>query len=311
MLNNIRNIQTKFLLAVLPSVFITAFVFTILGACYSFQEKKQQRLKAIENYAKAQSFAIGDMLWSLRHEELEIYLKGMLEHPFISGISVNVSGSDRLFQLGLLMDEGSINDSYVVRMPIIHQSDPDKTRLGNLFVCMEPSSVIMAIVPTVFWECAMTLLLASIIIVGVIFAYRRTVGIPLKTFLGHIQNFQRDQATMANETVPVSSKDELGQVIEAYNVMVIKVIDKTNELENANVRLKTINEDLEKALTQVKQLSGLLPICAHCKKIRDNKGYWNQIESYIRDHSEAEFSHGICQECAKKYYPDMDLYGDD
>ena len=68
---------------------------------------------------------------------------------------------------------------------------------------------------------------------------------------------------------------------------------------------------LEIALSKVKKLSGLLPICCICKKIRDDKGYWNQIEAYIRDHSEAEFSHGICQECAKKHYPDRDIYGDE
>jgi len=62
---------------------------------------------------------------------------------------------------------------------------------------------------------------------------------------------------------------------------------------------------LQKALTEVKQLSGLLPICASCKKIRDDKGYWGQIESYISDHSEAEFSHGICPDCMKKLYPDF------
>ncbi len=62
---------------------------------------------------------------------------------------------------------------------------------------------------------------------------------------------------------------------------------------------------LQKALTEVKQLSGLLPICASCKKIRDDKGYWNQIESYIRNHSEVEFSHGICPECMRKLYPDL------
>jgi hypothetical protein len=62
-------------------------------------------------------------------------------------------------------------------------------------------------------------------------------------------------------------------------------------------------EDLQNALARVKLLSGLLPICSSCKKIRDDKGYWNQIESYIREHSEAEFSHGICPDCAKKLYP--------
>ena len=63
-------------------------------------------------------------------------------------------------------------------------------------------------------------------------------------------------------------------------------------------------DNLKKSLTKVRQLSGLLPICASCKKIRDDKGYWNQIETYIRDHSEAEFSHGICPECSKKLYPE-------
>lgn len=67
-------------------------------------------------------------------------------------------------------------------------------------------------------------------------------------------------------------------------------------------------EELKKAISEIKQLSGMLPICSHCKKIRDDKGYWSQIESYIRDHSDAEFSHGICPECAKRHYPEFDLY---
>jgi len=53
---------------------------------------------------------------------------------------------------------------------------------------------------------------------------------------------------------------------------------------------------------KVKTLRGLLPICSHCKKIRDDKGYWNQIEKYIHEHSEADFTHGICPECAKKFF---------
>jgi uncharacterized PurR-regulated membrane protein YhhQ (DUF165 family) len=69
-------------------------------------------------------------------------------------------------------------------------------------------------------------------------------------------------------------------------------------------RDKVIRE-LQKAMAEVKTLRGFLPICSHCKKIRDDKGYWNQIESYLRDHSEAEFSHSICPDCRKKYYPDL------
>jgi hypothetical protein len=63
--------------------------------------------------------------------------------------------------------------------------------------------------------------------------------------------------------------------------------------------------ELQKALSEIKTLSGLLPICASCKKIRDDSGYWNQIESYIRDHTEAEFSHSLCPICAEKLYGDL------
>ena len=61
-------------------------------------------------------------------------------------------------------------------------------------------------------------------------------------------------------------------------------------------RKKSIKE-LKEALANIKTLSGLLPICSHCKKIRDDKGYWNKIEGYIQKHSTAQFSHGICPEC--------------
>jgi hypothetical protein len=92
--------------------------------------------------------------------------------------------------------------------------------------------------------------------------------------------------------------------IFAIIVGTIIFIKLTNPLIN-NLN-KTVAE-LEEALANVNQLSGLLPICASCKKIRDDKGYWTQIEAYIRDHSEAEFSHSICPDCVKKLYGDLNI----
>ena len=63
-------------------------------------------------------------------------------------------------------------------------------------------------------------------------------------------------------------------------------------------------EELQSALAEIKTLQGILPICASCKKIRDDKGYWQHVEMYVRDHSEAEFSHGLCPECARTLYPE-------
>ena len=77
--------------------------------------------------------------------------------------------------------------------------------------------------------------------------------------------------------------------------------------KEAEAESQRLLEELKQALHKVKQLRGLLPICSSCKKIRDDKGYWKQIESYIQEHSEAEFSHGICPECAKALHPDLAL----
>jgi len=63
--------------------------------------------------------------------------------------------------------------------------------------------------------------------------------------------------------------------------------------------------ELQRALAEIKTLRGIVPICASCKKIRDDAGFWQQVEVYVRDHSEAEFSHGICPECMKKLYPEF------
>jgi PAS domain S-box-containing protein len=81
-------------------------------------------------------------------------------------------------------------------------------------------------------------------------------------------------------------------------------IDITKRKEIEADREKLISK-LQDALKKIKTLRGIIPICAACKKIRDDKGYWNQIEIYLREHSEADFSHGICPECVKKLYPDF------
>ena len=98
------------------------------------------------------------------------------------------------------------------------------------------------------------------------------------------------------------------RVLSLANIALQKEIDERKRIEKE--REKLISE-LQMAMDEVKKLSGFLPICSSCKKIRDDEGYWNQIESYIRDHSEVEFSHGICPECVKKLYPDLEIYDDE
>ena len=70
-------------------------------------------------------------------------------------------------------------------------------------------------------------------------------------------------------------------------------------------RLANNNQQLRESLAQIKTLRGIVPICASCKNIRDDKGFWNRVEAYVSAHSEAQFSHGLCPECAPKFFPGL------
>jgi PleD family two-component response regulator len=121
------------------------------------------------------------------------------------------------------------------------------------------------------------------------------------------QNIPVIFVTAVSEIMDAARAFELGAVdyvAKPFNPMTIKARVKTH------IQLSRTLRDLKEALVQVKTLRGMLPICSHCKNIRDDKGYWRRIESYVQKHTEAEFSHGICPDCAKKYYPNYDLYDD-
>lgn len=82
------------------------------------------------------------------------------------------------------------------------------------------------------------------------------------------------------------------------------IIQYQLELMYMNMLLGEKNKSLFDYLAEIKILRGIVPICMHCKEIRDDKGYWNQLEKYISEHSEVQFSHGICDKCLKKHYPE-------
>ncbi len=95
---------------------------------------------------------------------------------------------------------------------------------------------------------------------------------------------------ITNHALALTQK-ELDKNLELNQTLELKVQERTNELKQS--------------MEHIKVLKGMFPICAVCKKIRDDKGFWNQIETYIKENSEAEFTHGICPDCAKKIYHDL------
>jgi len=126
------------------------------------------------------------------------------------------------------------------------------------------------------------------------------IPIIMVTAKSDLSNLQAAFAAGANDyiTKPVKSMELLARASSALALKKEMDCRKAREGE-----LHRMNIELEIALRDVKVLRGLIPICASCKKIRNDQGFWQQLEEYIGEHSEAEFSHGICKPCIKKLYP--------
>ncbi len=150
-----------------------------------------------------------------------------------------------------------------------------------------------------------SLLISGVLLFAVALLYafqflinRRLVFGPLNRIWDKVEHISTDEHSLG-EMIDMSSGKELQDVIAAFNTMSVYLRHSKDHLEE-NVQERT--RELQTALDNVKTLRGMLPICASCKKIRNDDGYWSQIEVYVRDHSEAEFSHGLCPDCATKLY---------
>jgi transcriptional regulator with GAF, ATPase, and Fis domain len=103
---------------------------------------------------------------------------------------------------------------------------------------------------------------------------------------------------LANKPNDFTEKD--AEIASVFGDLAAIALENSRYLELLDKK----TSDLEKALSEIKTLRGIIPICMYCKGIRDDKGYWTQLEEYITNHSDAKFSHGICEKCFKEKYPD-------
>ena len=147
---------------------------------------------------------------------------------------------------------------------------------------------------------------------------------PLEHLVDHVRGLRvtADDASPPLEAAP-GTPTEVAHLSAEFSGMAVNLLRSYHELEQTLVERNRLNQELEALaadlenkvrertaelqamLDEVKTLRGLLPVCASCKKIRDEQGNWNAMETYIRERSEAEFSHGICPECARRLYPEM------
>ena len=158
------------------------------------------------------------------------------------------------------------------------------------------------------------IILTVILLGGVGWMIRRMILNPLAIITSAASCMSQGNYDVAG--LPVTREDEIGTLARTFAQMCETISDHTRFLETSVARRtaelestnRTLTENvarLEETRTHVRTLKSMLPICCSCKKIRDDKGYWNQLEKYIQDNTNTEFSHGLCPDCMKKLYPDM------
>ncbi len=152
------------------------------------------------------------------------------------------------------------------------------------------------------------IIVISVVLGSVFVVIRRFIMDPVNTIQKRAIDISGDDKLLGEE-VPIPPFKELSGLSRAFNRMSLSLRDHLDRLEQKvderTSELKATNERLVREKENVRVLQGMLPICASCKKIRDDKGYWNQIECYITENSEAFFTHGLCPDCIDRVYPEL------
>ncbi|NWH06347.1 methyl-accepting chemotaxis protein [Desulfobacter latus] len=208
---------------------------------------------------------------------------GKAEHRVnLSNLNFVRQGLDGTFTSGLGLDDQG--NRSIISMTEVKVADLLTVTFRDAELAMAPVTYARKIF-------MISMILACLISIGVIIFIYHRIKIPLKAFSDYTDRVAGGDYDLSAE---ISRLSEFRHLEQNFLFMAGAVSAR--------------EDDLKKALADVRKLSGLLPICARCKKIRDDKGYWNTLEAYIEEHSEASFSHGLCEKCSDELYGKQDWY---
>ncbi|MEJ2587553.1 MAG: HAMP domain-containing protein [Deltaproteobacteria bacterium] len=338
-------ISKRLISRVVISAFVVIVVSSMVTGLITWTNEKQALERRFREIQESYLGAIRAALWVNDREHLRLILMGISRLP---GIAYARVYSEDEMKDGT--DSRETDHDLKMVIPIWHRYNNQNYKIGELCLGGNPNYIFKMVVKDALAialsQCVMILIICIVILIII----NRSVIRRLLTVTDYTSTLSTDSLDnpliLDHKT---KHPDELTTLAETINRMrealhgafkqqktledrlkkhtenlETAVAERTASLHEKNEQLtsemeerKRIEEErenlireLKDALSEVKKLSGLLPICANCKKIRDDKGYWNHVESYIKAHSEAEFSHGICPECAKKLYPELSLYED-
>ena len=121
------------------------------------------------------------------------------------------------------------------------------------------------------------------------------------------KRLKKEKTTASIPVIFLTAKSDADDIVQGFEAGGVDYVTKPFNSAELLARVKT-HLELKNAREEIKTLRGIIPICAHCKKVRNDSGFWEQVEVYVRDHSEAEFTHGLCPDCQNELYGDQNWY---
>ncbi|WDP90056.1 MAG: hypothetical protein HUN04_10175 [Desulfobacter sp.] len=314
----------------------------IIGSITWFNEI-QGLEKRFDEIEKSYSDVIRRTLWVDDKENLQVILMGICRLPGIEYADIH-GKNDMVCMAGKRVAHKKLARVF----PIVQAYNGKEYTLGHLHVIGSldyvHQKIVKAVISTAVSQASIILMVCLLVLFLI---YRIVIGRLIK-ITDYASSLSLDSLGMPLGMTPEKgSADELNHLADAINYMQANlyhaftrqkevedklkqhrenleklVAQRTSSLNLTNEKLRVeIDErkkieterekviaDLKQALAEIKTLRGIIPICANCKKIRDDQGYWEKIEVYIEEHSNADFSHGLCPKCADEIYGDQDWY---
>lgn len=315
-----KSISKKFIFWISVIIFSVFILFCAVFIPYDALSIKRDMNDHADNILAFSMKSLQNAMWQYDNNYITDYIDTLLLYEdvvfacaFSEGNVIKKTTRNGYQDIDFLNHSDS--EQFIIRRGNIAY---DKQLIGEIVFAMTTHRVKDQVYKNIIAVSVLFFVIAIIASIAIVILFKNNIQKPLLNL-----NLSANQISTGDLMAPIdtSSEDEIGQLAKNLDDMIQNIRSITTSRDELNREvderkrieqtLLAERDKLQGALSEIKVLRGILPVCSFCKKIRDDQGSWNQIEAYIQEHSDAEFSHSICKECANKHYPDLHLYDKD
>jgi len=246
----ISSLRGKYLLILLPSLLTCFFIISLLFAIFSYEDKQQEIISKLENYAKTQANILAKPLWEMNLHIAQAQLESMLLIPEFCGVVINEFTTDKKLQAGIIPTHTATKQFFSIKTDINYKIAENSEHIGNLLIVAPKSFIYKSLIHTLLRDTLLLLFLITAIIISNIVANHLIIGKPLNRFLMAIR---RAGIEKISEPVAWSSNDEMGEVIHAYNELLKTLKTSEEALKKSEARFRTLVETSSDWIWEVDQ----------------------------------------------------------